>query len=453
MAHFHPNDLIQAVRSSAHPLSGDMRDYDPLLQMIGDARFVLLGEATHGTHEFYRERVRITKRLIREKNFCGVVVEADWPDAYRVNRYIRGLNNDADADEALSGFKRFPTWMWRNLDVLTFVKWLRDYNDQYSLYEEKVGFYGMDLYSLYSSIEAVLDYLEKIDPDAAARARRRYACFENFEEDSQAYGYSVSAGIADPCEEEAVRELIDLQQRAADYARLDGRIAADEYFFAEQNARLVRNAEEYYRSMYHGRVSSWNLRDRHMAESLEALAGHLGGAKWGRTKDDVRLVIWAHNSHLGDARATQMGRAGELNVGQLVRERYGSQAVLVGLTTYDGTVSAASDWDSPVERKVVRPAMTDSYELLFHNVGIPRFMLNLLDTEQVQEMLAGPREERAIGVIYRPDTERISHYFDAQLPRQFDAVLHFDRTKAVQPLELSVEWDESEVPETYPSGV
>ena len=453
MAHFHPNDLIQTVRRRAHPLSGDVRDYDPLMNMIGDARFVLLGEATHGTHEFYRERIRITKRLIQEKQFCGVVVEADWPDAYRVNRYIRAVSEDADADEALSGFKRFPTWMWRNLDVLNLVKWLRDYNDRYSRYEEKIGFYGMDLYSLYLSIEAVLNYLQKIDPDAAARARRRYACFENFENDSQAYGYSVSAGMADPCEEEAVRELVDLQRRAADYARRDGRIAADEYFFAEQNARLVKNAEEYYRSMYRGRVSSWNLRDRHMVESLEALADHLGGAEWGRKKSDVRLVVWAHNSHLGDARATLMGRSGELNVGQLIRERYGSKAVLVGFTTHDGTVSAASDWDAPVERKAVRPALGSSYELLFHNVGVPKFMLNLRDSAELQEALSGPREERAIGVIYRPETERLSHYFDARLPKQFDAVLHFDRTKAVQPLELSAEWDESEVPETYPSGV
>lgn len=460
MAHFHPNDLVQTVRRSAHPLSGDIRDYDPLMEMVGDARLVLLGEATHGTHEFYRERIRITKRLIKEKDFCGVVVEGDWPDAYRVNRYIRGMSEDADADEALSGFKRFPTWMWRNLDVLNLVKWLRDYNDQYSKYEEKVGFYGMDLYSLYSSIEAVLAYLDKIDPDAAARARRRYACFENFEKDSQAYGYSASAGMTETCEEEAVRELVDLQRRAADYARRDrnvglagDRIAADEYFFAEQNARLIKNAEEYYRSMYRGRVSSWNLRDRHMMESLEALAGHLGGVEWGRKKSDVRLVVWAHNSHLGDARATQMGRAGELNVGQLVRARYGSKAVLIGFTTYDGTVSAASDWDEPVERKAVRPASSGSYELLFHNVGVPKFMLNLRDSESLQEVLSGPREERAIGVIYRPETERLSHYFDAQLPKQFDAVMHFDRTKAVQPLELSVEWDESEVAETYPSGV
>ena len=453
MAHFGPKDLVQTVRKTAHPLSGDIHDYDPLLKMVGDARFVLLGEATHGTHEFYRERARITKRLIQEKNFCGVVVEADWPDAYRVNRYVRAVGEDSDADEALSRFKRFPTWMWRNADVLNFVGWLRDHNDKRERYEEKAGFYGMDLYSLYSSIEAVLRYLEKIDPIAAARARRRYACFENFEEDSQAYGYSASTGMVEPCEEEALRELLDLQRRASDYARRDGRIAEDEYFFAEQNARLIKNAEQYYRSMFRGRVSSWNLRDRHMVESLEALATHLERASKGGTKGDVRLVVWAHNSHLGDARATQMGRAGELNVGQLIRERHGSKALLVGCTTYEGSVSAASDWDAPVEHKKVRPALSGSYELLFHNVGVPKFMLNLRDSESLQEALSGPRDQRAIGVIYRPDTERVSHYFDARLPQQFDAVLHFDRTRAVEPLERSAEWEEGEVPETYPTGV
>jgi erythromycin esterase-like protein len=449
MALFVGNHLTDTIRSHAHPLSGDVRDYDPLLEAVADARFVLLGEATHGTHEFYRERARITQRLIEEKNFSGLVVEADWPDAYRVNRYIRAIGNDNDADEALSAFRRFPTWMWRNADVLNLIGWLREYNDRQKGYEQKAGFYGMDLYSLYSSIEAVLGYLTKVDPQAADRARRRYSCFEHFHEDSQAYGYSAASGMTEPCEDDAVRELIDVQRRAADYSQRDGRIAEDEYFFAEQNARLIKNAEQYYRSMFRGRVSSWNLRDRHMAETLEALAAHLQRG----ARSDVRLVVWAHNSHLGDARATQMGEAGELNVGQLVRERYASDAVLVGFTTYEGTVSAASDWDGSVERKRVRPALSGSYEALMHQVGVPKFMLNLRDSSELADALRGRKEERAIGVIYRPDTERLSHYFDARLSEQFDLLLHFDRTRAVEPLERTAQWHGGEVPETYPSGV
>src|ERR1044071_1456278 len=339
------HEEIEIVRNAAHPLSGDATDYDPLLNLIGDARFVLLGEASHGTHEFYRERTRITQRLIREKGFCGLVVEADWPDAYRVNRYIRGTGGAMDADEALSGFKRFPTWMWRNADVLNLVGWLREYNDSQRRYEDKVGFYGMDLYSLYSSIEAVLKYLEKTDPAAAARARDRYSCFERFGHDSQAYGYSAASGAIEHCEEAAIRELLDLQRRASQYSQRDGRIAEDEYFFAEQNARLVKNAEEYYRSMFHGRVSSWNLRDQHMMESVWELAHHLAKRE---QRNEVKLVIWAHNSHLGDARATAMGRQGEWNVGQLMRQRFGNDAVLVGFTTYAGTVAAASEWEAPV---------------------------------------------------------------------------------------------------------
>jgi erythromycin esterase-like protein len=449
MAVFVGNELIETIRSHAHPLSGDVRDYDRLMEAVGDARLVLLGEATHGTHEFYRERARITQRLIEEKHFCGIVVEADWPDAYRVNRYVRGLSEDSDPDEALSGFRRFPTWMWRNADIVKLIGWLREHNNRQKRYEEKAGFYGMDLYSLYASIEAVLGYLSKVDAAAADRARRRYSCFEHFQEDSQAYGYSAASGITEPCEDEVVRELIDLQRRAADYSARDGRLAEDEYFFAEQNARLIKNAEQYYRSMFRGRVSSWNLRDRHMVETLEALMRHLER----NGNSNVRLVVWAHNSHLGDARATHMGEIGELNVGQLVREQHGSEAVLVGFITFEGTVSAASEWDGPVEFKRVRPALAGSYEALMHQAGVPKFLLNLRDSPELGDALRSQKEERAIGVIYRPETERLSHYFDARLSDQFDLLLHFDRTRAVEPLERSAEWHAGEVPETFPSGV
>ena len=328
--------VTDLVRDAARPLTGASTDYDNLLEFIGDASFVLLGEASHGTHEFYRQRAQITKRLIQEKGFTTVAVEADWPDAYRVNRYVRGQTTDADAVEALAGFVRFPAWMWRNADVLDFVGWLRSYNDSLADNATKTGFYGLDLYSLHASIEAVLNYLDKVDPEGAQRARRRYACFEHFGEDPQSYGYAAGLGLSHTCESEVISQLIDLQRRAADYARRDGRIAADDFFYAEQNARLVKNAEQYYRTMFRGRVSSWNLRDTHMAETLDSLVEHFA-----LRKQKAKVVLWAHNSHLGDARATQMGRAGEWNVGQLVRQKYGRDCMLVGFTTYTGTVTAA----------------------------------------------------------------------------------------------------------------
>jgi len=440
--------IATLTKAFAHPLEGGEEDYDPLMGLVGDAQLVLLGEASHGTHEFYRERARITKRLITEKGFTAVAVEADWPDAYRVNRYVRGASGDADSVDALADFKRFPAWMWRNADVLDFVGWLRSHNDGLAPGADKVGFYGLDLYSLHNSIEAVLGYLDKIDPEAARRARYRYACFEHFGEDPQAYGYSAGFGLTESCENEVVSQLVELRRRAAEYAQRDGRVAADEYFFAEQNARLVKNAEQYYRSMFQGRVSSWNLRDRHMAETLEALMSHLGGQ--GRP---AKIVVWEHNSHLGDARATEMSERGELNVGQLVRERFGPRAVLVGFSTYTGTVTAASDWGEAAERKRVRPALRGSYEALFHEVGTPRFLLVFREDGRLTDGLREPRLERAIGVIYRPETERLSHYFHARLPDQFDALLHFDETRAVEPLERTAGWEAGEVPETFPTGV
>src|SRR5438034_32703 len=294
--------LSRQLEAAAQPLTGAPADYDPLFALVGNARFVLLGEASHGTHEFYEQRAQITKRLIEEKGFTAVAVEADWPDAYRVNRYVQGTSNDSDGEEALSGFKRFPTWMWRNSDVLDFVGWLREHNEAVSP-PMKAGFYGLDLYSLHASIEAVLTYLHKVDPDAARRARYRYSCFDHFGEDTQAYGYAATFGFAESCEEEVLGQLIELQQRAVAYASRDGHVADDEFFFAEQNARLVKNAEEYYRSMFRGRVESWNRRDAHMAETLEALAAHLEGR--GRQGKSGR---WEHNPASGDARtATRAG--------------------------------------------------------------------------------------------------------------------------------------------------
>jgi erythromycin esterase-like protein/predicted phosphoribosyltransferase len=440
--------LLKTARMAAHRLSGGVRDYDPLLQRIGDARFVLLGEASHGTHEFYRERAQITKRLVAEKGFTAVAVEADWPDAYRVNRFVRGISDDIDAAEALADFRRFPTWMWRNTEVVEFVEWLRSHNATLAPTARKVGFYGLDLYSLHASMKAVLQYLDKVDPEAAKRARARYACFDHMGRDPTMYGYLAGTDLDKSCEEEAVSQLVELQRRAAEYARRDGPMAEDELFYAEQNARLVKNAEQYYRTMFLEEVSSWNLRDRHMAETLDALVEYLG-----RQGKPARVVVWAHNSHLGDARATEMGQRGELNVGQLTRKKYGRDAVLVGFTTHHGTVTAASDWGGTAERKRVRPALAGSYEALLHAVQPTRFLLTWHDGETVTETLRAPRLERAIGVIYRPETERMSHYFQARLAEQFDAVLHFDETRALQPLEYNAEWEAGEVPETYPFAV
>src|SRR5438874_4104177 len=335
--------------------------------------------------------------------------------------------------------------MWRIRDVVEFLTWLRAHNASKAV-ASHAGFYGLDLYSLHSSIDAVLGYLRKVDPAAAERARYRYGCFEDFGEDSQAYGYAASIGLSRSCEDDVVAELVDLRRRAAEYASRDGRIAADDYSFADQNARLVRNAEEYYRSMFGGRAESWNLRDTHMMQTLQALVAHVRQASGA-----ARAVVWAHNSHLGDARATEMSARGELNLGQLVRQEYGGQARLVGFTTHTGTVTAASDWDEPSERKRVRPSLDGSYERLFHDVGLDRFFL-LLGDPATRAAVAAPRLQRAIGVIYRPDTERMSHYFRARLPDQFDVVLHIDRTQAVEPLEpWSV--DEADLPETYPTAL
>lgn len=441
--------IQDVIRKESYGLAAnEIADYDPLLDLIGDARFVLLGEASHGTHEFYRERSQITKRLITEKGFAAVAVEADFPDAYRVNRFVQGSGDDLDSVDALGGFKRFPAWMWRNADVLDFIGWLRTYNDELRDDAKKTGFYGLDLYSLHASIEAVLAYLEKVDPDAAARARSRYSCFEHFGEDTQAYGYAASFGLAESCEDEVVGQLLELNRRAVELANRDGRVAADEYFVAEQNARLVKNAEEYYRMMYRSDISSWNLRDSHMAETLAALDDRLSSPA-----SKAKIVVWEHNSHLGDARATEMGKRGEWNVGQLVRQRYGSDSALIGFTTYSGTVTAASNWGDTAERKRVRQALQGSIEDAFHQTGMPRFFLPISKRPNVRSVLEPPLLEREIGVIYRPETERQSHYFYASLAKQFDAVIHIDQTRAVEPLERTAEWERGEVMETYPSGV
>jgi erythromycin esterase-like protein len=416
------------------------------MNLIGEARIVLIGEASHGTHEFYRERARITRELIDRKGFRAVAVEADWPDAYRVNRYVRGQGNDQSAEEALRDFVRFPAWMWRNTDVLAFLEWLHARNSAQRYDQTKVGFYGLDLYSLRASMEAVVSYLDTVDPQAAADARHRYSCFDIYESEGQRYGHGVLRNVAAACEDEVVAQLIDLRNRQEDLLARDGWLAADEYFFAERNAHLVLNAERYYREMYRGHVSSWNIRDTHMAETLYALSSHLQ-----QVDGTARIVIWAHNSHVGDARATEMGARGEINIGQLARELWPDEVFTIGFTTHHGRVTAASEWGAPAERKRVRPALSGSYEAAFHYMQEPMMLIPTQAPENAA--LSDPLLERAIGVIYRPETERTSHWFHTSIRAQFDAVIHIDSTTALQPLERTGLWDMGEPPETYPSGL
>lgn len=424
---------------------------EALDEIVGDARIVLIGESSHGTREFYEARAEITKWLIQEKGFCAVAAEADWPDAYRVNRYVRGRSNDASADDALKGFERFPAWMWRNTTVRDFTAWLRAHNAGCRADgRREAGFYGLDLYSLHRSMHEVIGYLENVDPAAAQRARERYACFDHTgADDGQAYGFAAAFGAGMSCERQVVEQLVELQRSGLQYARRDGLLAEDELFYAQQNAQTVRNAEVYYRSMFGSRVSSWNLRDQHMFETLKALRAHLHQ----HDGEPARIVVWAHNSHVGDARATEVGSDGQLTLGQLVREGYAEQAVLIGFTTYSGTVTAASEWGALAERKVVRPALNGSVEELLHEVDRPEFLVSALVSREAAEPLDTVRLSRAIGVIYQPATERQSHYYHVRPGDQYDAIIHIDHTTALEPLEVNSVWVEGETPETYPTGL
>lgn len=441
-------DVIRRVAVDA-PAGAPPREM--LCELIGDARIVLIGESSHGTQEFYQARAEITKWLIEEKGFCAVAAEADWPDAYRVNRYVRWQGTDTTATAALGGFERFPSWMWRNTAVRDFVEWLRDNNRRSSSqHRRQAGFYGLDLYSLHRSMDEVVGYLDKIDPLAAARARARYACFDHpsSADDGQAYGFRAAFGAGLSCEKEAIDQLVDVQCNALRYARRDGLLAEDELFYAEQNAQVVRDAERYYRAMFGGRVTSWNLRDEHMAQTLQALLDHVD------RHDDAtpaRIVVWAHNSHVGDARATEVGADGQLTLGQLVRERYRDDCRLIGFSTYTGTVTAASEWGGVAERKVVRPALPGSVEELFHETGNPAFAV--ASDSAAAAALDVVRLGRAIGVIYLPETERQSHYYHVRPADQFDAMIHIENTQALEPLEVTSQWVAGETPETYPTGL
>ena len=426
------------LAAAAEPLPDiDDPGFAAAFDRYADARVVLIGEASHGTSDFYRARAAITRRLIAEHGFEVVAVEADWPDAAAIDRHVRLQPHQ---EMTPPPFTRFPTWMWRNTDVETFVGWLREHNAPQSV-ESRAAFYGLDLYNMRASMAAVLAYLDRADPAAAAEARDRYGCMAPWNNMPAAYGRAaLSEGYA-ICERQVVSILVDLVRKAADYAAHDG----ERLFDATQNARLVVDAERYYRAMYYGAAESWNLRDRHMFETLNRILQMRG--------PQAKAVVWAHNSHIGDARYTEMGAArGELNLGQLCRERFGGDAALIGFGTHTGTVMAASDWDAPAEVKVVRPSRPDSYEALCHGVGVGRFLVDLRPghNEPLRADLREPRLERYIGVVYRPDSERMSHYAHASLSEQYDGFVWFDKTRAVTELPTQVRVGEDE---TYPFGL
>jgi len=432
-----PEPVAELIEKAAtHIPSIESVNLSGLLQRIGDARLVLLGEASHGTAEFYDMRARISKELIQQKGFRFIAVEADWPDASQIDHFIRGTRLEP-TEEAT--FSRFPTWMWANAQVLELAKWMREYNKRFASPDEAVGFYGLDLYSLYSSIDSVIRYLDEVDEEAAAIARRRYGCLTPWQKDPATYGAMALTGKYHSCEHEVVAMLNAMMEKRLDYAARDGRRFLD----AVSNARLVKNAEQYYRVMYQGSVQSWNLRDQHMFDSLKHLLEFHGR--------DSKAIVWAHNSHLGDASATEMGARGEINVGYLCRQLLGEKAYLIGFGTHQGTVAAASDWGAPMEIKIVRPSHPESYERVCHDAGLNAFLLPLRDRRQnhVRE-LTQPRLERAIGVIYRPETEMASHYFSASLPHQFDEYIWFDRSRAVDALGPEAG---AGVPETFPFGL
>jgi erythromycin esterase-like protein len=436
--------IAAMIEGCAEPLP-DIEDpaFGRMFDRFADARVVLLGEASHGTSEFYRARAAITRRLIEEHGFNMVAVEADWPDAATIDRHVRHKPPRADGEPP---FTRFPTWMWRNREFDGFVRWLRQHNEALAP-EARVSFHGLDLYNMNASITAVIDYLDEVDPNAAAIARQRYSCLKPWREDPAVYGRIAMRDGHALCEAGVVATLRDLFARQRDYAAADG----DDFLDAAQNARLVANAEAYYRAMYYGSAASWNLRDEHMFDTLDLLMRSKG--------QDAKAVVWAHNSHIGDARFTDMGESrDELNLGQLARESYGKEACLIGFGTHTGTVAAADDWDAPMQIKRINPSRADSYERLAHDSGVERFLLDLREGvhDRLRDELMDQRLERFIGVIYRPDTERLSHYSSASLPAQFDAYVWFDTTTAVTPLPAPEPADQlthAQADDTYPFGL
>ena len=432
--------IAPLLRQCAEPLPAlDSEDFGEMFDRYADARVVMIGEASHGTSDFYRTRAAITKRLIERHGFTIVAVEADWPDAGHVDRYVRGLAPSAWKRHV---FSRFPVWMWRNTDVQTFARWLHQHNHQMAP-ELRVEFRGLDVYSLRNSIREVLNYLDRVDPQLAHEARRRYGCLTPWQDDPALYGHFVERGGVMPCEQPVVEQL-----NAMLAEQLAGLIKDDEAFFnATQNATVVQAAEQYYRAIYRGTSASWNLRDRHMFDTLRALLKHRG--------PEAKAVVWAHNSHIGNAAATEMGWEGQFNIGQLCRTAYGRDVVLIGMSTDRGQVAAADDWDGDMRIKDVRPSRADSWEHQFLEAGVAASLTDWRDPlrEDLRQALSTPLLERAIGVIYRPESERTSHYFKAVLAEQFDAMVWIEQTQAVTAIPLPSSQSVEPEDDMFPFGV
>ena len=441
---------VRVLRENAKSLRDFEQDFEYLFELVGDASIVLLGESTHGSHEFYFERSQMSKALIEKKGFNVICIEGCWPESFRVNRYIRNWGDDREAIESLRDFKQFPSWMWANADILDFVGWLRDYNDSGSSNFSQVGFYGLDLYSLHKSAHEVLSYLKDIHSDFLERSKELYKCIDQMGHDTQSYAFSATLGLVRPFENDVKAQYREFLQHTENYLEsISDPHRREEYFSAVQNSRIVCSAEHYYRTLLRSDVSSWNIRDRHMADTVEQVA------QFYRDQELVpKILIWAHNSHIGQARGCDMGQRGEINVGEILKDRHGKQVVSIGFTTHSGTVTAASNWAEHSQKHTVIPALSGSCEDLFHKVGIGDFFLNFRNSSSVSEVLKDELLQRAIGVVYRPDSERISHYYFESLSVQYDGLVHIDHTRAVEPLENKSLWEHGlEAPETYPSGM
>lgn len=425
--------LIRLLNKDVIPFQiKNENNYQDISDRIGDARIVLMGESTHGTLEFYETRMELSQYLIQKKGFQAIAVEGDWTSVYPVHRYCQGLGVEDDITQALAQFKRFPTWMWCNTSMQKFIQQLRQYNNGLKNHVDKIGFYGLDLYCLNESAQVVINYLQKHNPKAAKQAMEYYACLDHAHIDPQLYAYLTEKHLKKSCLHAATTQLLETYRIIYQHLNISSSpTEKEQQFYVTQNARIVANAEQYYRAMLEPHYVTWNIRDQHMADTLQNIMSHLETL----TNKPAKIIIWAHNSHVGDARVTEMSERNEINLGQLVRERFNTNTFSLGFSTAVGTVTAANDWDAKTEVKLINPPLHGSYENLFHQLKEKQFLLDLREDNELMHLLQSPQLQRAIGVIYRPETERMSHYYFSRLPYQFDAIIHFDHTHALAGLD------------------
>ncbi len=430
-------DAVSSIRRWSYPLDSQ-DDLAPLYNRIGDARIVMLGEASHGTNEYYTWRAQITKKLIEEKGFNLIAVEGDWPDCYRLNRYIKNYHGSgSNAFDVLKQFNRWPTWMWANWEMVALAEWLQQHNKDLPLHK-KTGFYGLDVYSLWESMESIMQYLKKTDPGALEIAEEAYQCFEPYRREEGSSYARASQFVPELCQDEVVHLLREIQNRLPLYNS-----DPENVFSAEQNALVMVNAEKYYRSMVKGGPHSWNVRDKHMADTLERLLKFHG--------EDSKIIVWEHNTHIGDARATDMTDEGMYNIGELARLQHNDRGVvLVGFGSYKGTVMAGNHWGANMQRMKMPPAIKDSWEYLLHKAGAQDKLL-LMDDFMNDTFMESHIGHRAIGVVYNPEYEKYGNYVPSILPFRYDAFIYIDETNALNPLHIQP--DGHQVPETYPFGV